>query len=48
MTRRTTLLTVLLAVAAAVAAAQVCDLEELATISTPGSPTHPLVIGSTA
>ena len=48
MTRRTTFLTVLLALAAAVAAAQVCDLEELATISTPGSPTHPLVIGSTA
>jgi hypothetical protein len=48
MTRRTTFLTVLLALAAAVAAAQVCDLEELATISTPGAPTHPLVVGSTA
>ena len=36
MTRRATSMTVLLALAAAVAAAQVCDLEELATISAPG------------
>ncbi len=48
MTRPTTPLTVLLLLGAAVAMGQVCDLEELATITTPGAATHSLVVGSTA
>jgi hypothetical protein len=48
MTHRTTPLTLLLSLGAAIATGQVCELEELATISTPGTPTRSLVIGSTA
>lgn len=48
MTRRTPALTVLTLLAAAAVAAQVCDLEEQATLATAGAPTHSLVIGASA
>jgi hypothetical protein len=48
MTHRTTLLSLLISLGAAAAWGQVCELEELATIATPGTPTRSLVIGSTA
>ncbi len=48
MTHRTAPLTLLVLLGTVVGSAQVCELDELDTISTPGTPTRSLVIGSTA